>query len=178
MESIGCNRHSSSLKMAQPADTDKPSYSLYSLHFEHVGCNTHSTVNKIPKTKVFWLALSQLMLASVQIMENMVVALLHEDRFHHSESKLTLQVIWIVNLCWAGSTVLLLFGIMTNRPTLVIPNFVLLFPLTLMEMIFLPFLLFTASYTFSIFICSITIVMLIISQIYEWKFITDAGRLL
>jgi len=92
---------------------------------------------EISKAPLSLLAIGQLMMASVQLVENSLILSMKANYFQHPESRyfrrrsnhtihyfrLTFQLIWILNVCWVFSLLLLLFGILTNRRVCILPHY-------------------------------------------------------
>uniref|UniRef100_A0A1I8EKB3 Uncharacterized protein n=1 Tax=Wuchereria bancrofti TaxID=6293 RepID=A0A1I8EKB3_WUCBA len=70
------------------------------------------------------LAVIQLMLASSHFIENTVLLHRNFHDFYDCESRLVVTIIWALTLCWILCTLILLIGLFTNLPSLLLPHMV------------------------------------------------------
>nr|CDP96711.1 Bm13478 [Brugia malayi] len=70
------------------------------------------------------LAVIQLMLASSHFIENTVLLHRNFHDFYDYESRLVVTIIWALTLCWILCTFILLIGLFTNLPFLLLPHMV------------------------------------------------------
>uniref|UniRef100_A0A915EWL4 Uncharacterized protein n=1 Tax=Ditylenchus dipsaci TaxID=166011 RepID=A0A915EWL4_9BILA len=122
------------------------------------------------KCYVLFLANCQLCFALMQLVENSVILFHNLSTFHYAESRLAIQFIWAIYSIWLLTVCLLLYGVLANHLACLLPNiFFSIFLVAVMLPAFMV-LLASVSYTISIVMCALTIIILTLSIFYEWKY--------
>ncbi|CAG9537482.1 unnamed protein product [Cercopithifilaria johnstoni] len=76
------------------------------------------------KKAICILAIIQLMLASSHFIENTILLHRNFHDFYDGESRLVVAIIWALTLCWILCTLILLVGLFSNLPSLLLPHIV------------------------------------------------------
>jgi len=108
----------------------------------------HSSFSRLPQVKniplkapVTILAFLQLFIAVIQLSKSTIPFLISDNNFHHVETKRTIQIIFFLTLLWIGFIAILLAGLFTNRPKLILIHFIFCVFMFLYELFLLIILL-------------------------------------
>ncbi|KAL3994552.1 putative integral membrane protein [Acanthocheilonema viteae] len=121
------------------------------------------------KKVVSILAVIQLMLASSHFIENTI--LLHRNfyDFYDGESRLMVTIIWALTLCWILCTLILLIGLFSNLPSLLLLHIVFSIFWLLCKIIILLIMLISKANPLPFILVFSICVITIISLPYEWN---------
>ncbi|KAI1727719.1 hypothetical protein Ddc_05036 [Ditylenchus destructor] len=115
------------------------------------------------------LAILQLTLSVAQLCDNTILISQDSNIFHYPESRYPVQLMWCLTIVWALSVIMLLFGVLSNRPSWIVLNLCLTAFFLVVMIIFVIILLHSSSDIKSIVLCAITAIVLAVSLFYGWK---------